>query len=34
MAKAGLRSRYPEYTEEEILRALSVQMYGEVPRRK
>jgi hypothetical protein len=34
MAKAGLRARHPEYTEEEILRALTVQMYGHVPRRQ
>jgi len=34
MAKAGLRSRHPEYSEEEILRALTAQMYGPLPRRR
>lgn len=32
-AKAGLRSRHPEYSEEELMRALTLQFYGEVPRR-
>jgi hypothetical protein len=34
MAKAGLRSRHPEYTDEDLMRALTLQFYGEVPRRK
>lgn len=34
MAKAGLRSRHPEYSDEDLMRALTLQFYGEVPRRK
>jgi hypothetical protein len=34
LAKAGLRSRHPEYTEAEIVRELTRQLYGEQPRRK
>lgn len=34
MAMAGLQSRHPEYSEEELSRALTVQLYGEVHRRK
>ena len=30
MAKAGLRARHPEYSEEELLRALARQMYQDV----
>jgi len=33
LAKAGLRSRRPELTEEELLRALTIQMHGD-PYRK
>jgi hypothetical protein len=32
-AKAGLRARRPDLTEEELMRALTVQMHGD-PRRK
>lgn len=34
MAKAGLRSRHPEYTEDELTRALTLQLHGKVLRRK
>ncbi len=34
MAKAGLRSRHPEYSEDDLLRNLTLQFHGEVPRRK
>lgn len=34
MAEAGLRSRHPQYSEEELVRALTIQLYGEVPQRK
>ncbi len=32
MAKAGLRARHPEYSDEELIRALTVQLHGEVRR--
>jgi hypothetical protein len=34
MAKAGLRSRHPEYSEDELVRALTRQLHGEIPRRQ
>jgi hypothetical protein len=34
MAKAGLRSRHPECSEEELVRRLTIQLHGEVPKRK
>jgi hypothetical protein len=34
MAKAALRSRHPEYTEDEVHRALTIQLYGVTPRRQ
>ena len=34
LAKAGLRSRHPEYSEDDLLRNLTLQFHGEVPRRK
>jgi hypothetical protein len=33
-AKAALRSRHPEYTEDELLRALTVQLHGAASSRK
>jgi hypothetical protein len=33
MAKAGLRSRHPEYSEDDLLRNLTLQLHGD-PRRK
>ncbi len=34
LSKAGLRSRHPEYTEDELTEALRRQLYGEVSRRR
>ena len=34
LSKAGLRSRHPEYSEEELATALRQQFYGEVSRRR
>lgn len=34
MARAGLKSRHPEYSDEEIARALTLQFYGDAPGRK
>jgi hypothetical protein len=34
LAKAGLRSRHPEYSDKELLVALTVQMHGVAPQPK
>jgi len=34
LARAGLKSRHPEYSDEEVARALTLQFYGHVPGRK
>ena len=34
MAKAGLRARHPEYSDEELLRALTLQLHRETRRQK
>lgn len=34
LAKAGLRSRHPEYSDDELAAALTRQFYGEVSRRR
>jgi hypothetical protein len=34
MAKAGLRSRHPEYSDADLIRHLTIQLHGEVPDRK
>jgi hypothetical protein len=33
LAKAGLRSRHPEYSEDDLVRTLTLQFHGD-PRRK
>jgi hypothetical protein len=34
LAKAGLRSRHPEYTEAAVMRELMRQLYGDLPQRR
>ncbi|MEA2488426.1 MAG: hypothetical protein QOH21_218 [Acidobacteriota bacterium] len=34
LAKAGLRSRHPEYTDAEVMRELMRQLYGDLPQRR
>jgi hypothetical protein len=34
LAKAGLRARHPEYSDEELLRALTLQIHADVLLRK
>ncbi len=34
MAAAGLKARHPEYSDEEVVHALTLQFYGDVSSRK